>query len=74
MNSLKDEMFIQILEVTKEGATKKQIMDKIPGLSPSQLRKYTAELADKNLIHYDEGAGRYITTDRGIKYVNSKRT
>ncbi|MDQ3839243.1 MAG: hypothetical protein M3297_08245, partial [Thermoproteota archaeon] len=56
----------EILESSKEGLTKQQMLDS-SGLSYQQLREITAELADKMFLRYIEPDEMYITTDNGIK-------
>lgn len=59
-------VLLDILEASKNGITKKEIMNKLPALSHAQLRRCFAELIDKRLLHYDEIQHIYNTTDRGI--------
>lgn len=57
---------LEILEVSKTGITKREIIDKLSTLSHVQLRRCLAELIDKRLLHYDELQSIYNTTDRGL--------
>lgn len=57
---------LEILEVSKKGITKREIIDKLSTLSHVQLRRCLAELIDKRLLHYDELQSIYNTTDRGL--------
>ena len=70
-------IIIEVLETTKAGATKAEIISMIPSLSHSQLRKITAELADKGYLRLDPNDGndsnRYITTHRGHRFLNTFR-
>ena len=70
-------IFIKILERCKNGATKKDIITKVPPFSISnvQFRRSTAELVDRRLLRYDEKQNVFITTDRGILFLNrAKKT
>ena len=51
----------EILESSKEGLTKQQMLDS-SGLSYQQLREITTELADKQFLRYVEPDETYITT------------
>ena len=66
-------ILLEILEVSKNGITKKEITNRIPSLSYAQLRRYFAELVDKRLLHYDELQRLYITTDRGLIFINNMK-
>jgi predicted transcriptional regulator len=57
---------LEILEASKNGITKREIIDKLSTLSHVQLRRCLAELIDKRLLHYDELQSIYNTTDRGL--------
>ncbi|HEY7571164.1 MAG TPA: winged helix-turn-helix domain-containing protein [Nitrososphaeraceae archaeon] len=57
---------LEILEASKNGITKKEIMNKSSTLSHAQLRRCLAELIDRRLLHYDEIQRIYNTTDRGL--------
>jgi len=71
---------ITILEKCQNGATKadlKNASSSLPMLSSSvsysQLRRYTAELTDKMYLQYEEHKRQYVTTDKGIVFLNSKK-
>ena len=69
---------IKVLETAKGGgATKAEIISRIASLSSSQLRKITAELADKGYLSLDpnddNNCNRYITTHRGHRFLNKFR-
>jgi predicted transcriptional regulator len=61
-----------ILESLKEGLTKQQMLDRL-GLSYQQLREITAELADKKFLRYIEPYETYITTDKGLKFLEATK-
>ena len=59
-------MLVRVLEATVKGATKAEILTKLPSLSSSQLRRISAELADKGYLRLDPNDNnRYVTTHRG---------
>ena len=58
-----------ILKACKNGCTKKRIKEEIC-LSDDQLRRITAELVDKEFLHYIERRGVYITTDKGYIFLS----
>lgn len=57
-----------ILKACKNGCTKRRISEKIR-LSDDPLRRITAELVDKGLLHYIERGRVYITTDKGYIFL-----
>jgi hypothetical protein len=71
----KSSLFVRILERCRSGATRKDLIDTIPLLSNSrlQLRRSTAELVDRRLLSYDEKRHAYVTTDKGILFLNELR-
>jgi predicted transcriptional regulator len=62
----------EILESSKEGLTKQHMLNR-SGLSYQQLREITAELADKEFLRYIEPDETYITTDKGLKFLESTK-
>jgi len=62
----------QILEITKEGALKTQIMYKA-NLSFSQLNDYIPFMLKTNLITQQtrEGKGKYIITPKGYDFLQA---
>jgi predicted transcriptional regulator len=65
---------VRILETTKTGATKVEILAKMPSLSSSQLRRIFAELADKDYLRPDPNDNsRYVTTHRGHIFLDKFR-
>lgn len=67
-------MLVRVLEATGKGATKAEILTKLPSLSSSQLRRISAELADKGYLRLDPNDNnRYVTTHRGYVYLNRLR-
>jgi hypothetical protein len=41
-------------------------------LSHDQLRRIMAEIVDKDLLHYIEASGIYITTDQGYIFLRKE--
>lgn len=76
-NTDESSIFFKILEKCKNGATKEELLGTIPLLSHSnpQFRRSTAELVDRRLLNYNERRHVFVTTDRGILFLNkAKRT
>ena len=73
----KSSIFIDILKKCRNGATKRDLIATIPlfSLSNAQFRRSTAELVDRRLLNYDERKHIFITTDKGILFLNrTKKT
>ncbi len=66
-----NDIVVKILELSKEGSTKVKKMNDL-FISHVQLRKTLAELVDKRLLKYIEPKQLYITTDKGIKFLNMR--
>ncbi|MDQ5868211.1 MAG: winged helix-turn-helix domain-containing protein [Thermoproteota archaeon] len=66
-----NDIVVKILELSKEGSTKVKKMNDLV-ISHVQLRKTLAELVDKRLLKYIEPKQLYITTDKGIKFLNMR--
>jgi predicted transcriptional regulator len=58
-----------ILEAANGGATKTKIMYKA-FLSFAQLREYLSTLLETDLIRYEEGTGKYKTTEKGMRMLH----
>ena len=61
-------IYSKILELATEPINKQKIIKEL-ALSHQQLRRYTAELVDKGLLHYYEKNGNFVRTDRGNIYL-----
>ena len=61
-----------ILKVCKNGCTKDKILHETH-ISHDQLRRITAEMVDRELLHYIEGQNVYITTDKGYIFLDGRR-
>jgi predicted transcriptional regulator len=68
-------ILVRLLEATGGGgATKAEILAKLPYLSSSQLRRIGAELVDKGYLWPDPNDNdRYVTTHRGYVYLKRLR-
>jgi predicted transcriptional regulator len=68
-------LFFKILEKCKNGATKEELINLIPLLSHSnlQFRRSTAELVDRRLLNYNEKQHVFVTTDRGILFLDKAK-
>ncbi len=67
-------ILVRVLEAARKGATKAEILAKLPSLSSSQLRRIGAELSDKGYWRPDPNDNnRYVTTHRGYVYLNRLR-
>ena len=65
-----------MLKLAKEGVTKKTIMDKF-GMSRPRVRRFTAELVNKDLLRYHMASKSFMTTAKGNIYLskmNSKKS
>lgn len=65
-----DDPVVRILVLCKLGASKEDIATKL-SLSGQQLRRHTAELVDRGLLHLDPDKRILVTTERGIIFLNS---
>lgn len=63
----KDKYNVRLLNFTKQ-----QMLDR-SGLSYQQLREITAELADNKFLRYIEPDETYITTDKGLKFLEATK-
>jgi CBS domain-containing protein/predicted transcriptional regulator len=58
----------EILNLASNPISRKKIQNKL-SLSHQQLRRYTAELIDKGLLHSYKGNDEFICSDRGYTYL-----
>jgi predicted transcriptional regulator len=58
----------QILDAANGGATKTKIMYKAY-LSFAQLKEYLSVLSENGLLRYDEAEHKYVTTEKGTKFM-----
>ena len=66
-----DRLVREILVLGKEGISKKTIIDKL-SLSEQQIRRITADLVNRGLLRYQDALRSYITTAKGILYLEKK--
>ena len=66
-------IFVEILKLCVEGATKRKILKETTHLTYEQLRRITAEMVDKELLRYVDTNRVYITTDKGHHFLNQNR-
>ena len=59
----------QLLELSKSGTTKAKMKSSL-SISNTQLRKILAELVDKRFLQFIELQQQYITTHKGLKFLN----
>lgn len=70
---MRTSLFVDILNLCVNGATKRQMLNEISPLTHEQLRRITTELVDKELIRYVGVKRVYITTDKGHQFLNQNR-
>ncbi|MGZ5501782.1 MAG: CBS domain-containing protein, partial [Nitrososphaeraceae archaeon] len=61
-------IYSEILKLAAKPISKKKIQREL-SLSHQQLRRYTAELVDKGLLHYYEKNGGFICAEKGNTYL-----
>jgi CBS domain-containing protein/predicted transcriptional regulator len=61
-------IYSEILKLAAKPISKKKIQREL-SLSHQQLRRYTAELVDKGLLHYYEKNGDFICSEKGNTYL-----
>lgn len=67
-----DDTFASILSIAKEGASKKQIAQTL-SISNQQLRRLTAELVDRGMLHMDLKTQIFVTTDKGHIFLQNRK-
>jgi len=67
-----DTIMANILELCKNGSTKDKIIDQT-NLSHEQLRRITAQMLDRELLHYIEARTVYITADKGYIFLDKRQ-
>ena len=67
-----DTIMANILELCKNGCTKDKIIDQT-NLSHEQLRRITAQMIDRELLHYMEARTVYITADKGYIFLDKRQ-
>ena len=64
--SLKQDLIVKILEISKEGITKSKIFESLSCVSESQINRTLAYIVDNRLLHFTETNMQYITTHKRI--------
>jgi predicted transcriptional regulator len=70
-DDLHNKIISEILKICTDGCTEQSIMEQTR-LSHDLLRRTMAEILDRELIHYIEVRGMYITTDKGYVFLKSR--
>jgi predicted transcriptional regulator len=71
-DDLHNKIIAEILKICTDGCTEQSIMEQTR-LSHDLLRRTMAEILDRELIHYIEVHGMYITTDKGCEFLKKTR-
>lgn len=71
-DDLHNKIIVEILKICTDGCTEQSIMEQTR-LSHDLLRRTMAEILDRELIHYIEVRGMYITTDKGYVFLKKSR-
>jgi predicted transcriptional regulator len=71
-DDLHNKIIAEILKICTDGCTEQSIMEQTR-LSHVLLRRTMAEILDRELIHYIEVRGMYITTDKGYVFLKKSR-
>jgi predicted transcriptional regulator len=66
------DIYASILSIAKEGASKKQIAQAL-SISNQQLRRLTAELVDRGMLHVDIKKQIFVTTDKGHIFLQNRK-
>jgi predicted transcriptional regulator len=65
----REEIIAQLLELSRTGTTKPKMKGSL-SISPVVLRQILAEVVDKGYLRFVEPQQIYITTHRGLKFLN----
>jgi predicted transcriptional regulator len=68
----KNDLYTSILLLAKEGSSKKEIAEAL-SISDQQLRRLTAELVDRGMLHLDTEKGKFLTTDKGHVFLKHNK-
>ena len=71
-DDLHNKIIAEILKICTDGCTEQSIMEQTR-LSHDLLRRTMAEILDRELMHYIEVHGKYITTDKGYVFLKKSR-
>lgn len=71
-DDIHDKIIAEILQICTDGCTEQNIMEQT-SLSNDLLTRTIAEIVDRQLMHYIEIDGIYITTDKGYIFLKKRR-
>ena len=70
--SLKQDLIVRILEISKEGITKSKIFESLSYVSESSANRILAYMVDTRLLQFTEANLQYITTHKGYTYLKER--
>ncbi len=70
--SLKQDLIVKILEISKEGIAKSKIFESITYVSESQINRTLAYIVDNRMLQFTETNLQYITTHKGLSYLEDR--
>jgi predicted transcriptional regulator len=70
--SLKEDLIVKILEISKEGIAKSKIFESLTYLSKSQINRTLAYIVDNRMLQFTEINLQYVTTDKGLSYLEDR--
>ena len=70
--SLKEDLIVKILEISKEGITKSKIFESFTYVSKRQINRTLAYIVDNRMLQFTEINLQYITTDKGLSYLEDR--
>ena len=66
--SLKEDLIVKILEISKEGIAKSKIFESFTYVSKRQINRTLAYIVDNRMLQFTEINLQYVTTDKGLSY------
>lgn len=70
--SLKQDLIVNILEISKGGITKSKIYESLSCVSESQINRTLAYIVDNRLLQFTEANMQFITTHKGYAYLKGR--
>jgi hypothetical protein len=70
--SLKQDLIVKILEISKEGIVKSKIFESLSCVSESQINRTLAYIIDNRLLQFTQTNMQYITTHKGYTYLKER--
>ncbi len=70
--SLKQDLIVKILEISKEGIAKSKIFESITYVSESQINRTLAYIVDNRMLQFIKTNLQYITTHKGLSYLKDR--